>query len=206
MLPFTERTLVLIKPDAVTRGLIGEIISRFERAGLTIVALKLIRPSLEHSRQHYPMTVAQLEQMGNKTLSTYAELSIDPIQAVGTSNAKDIGLMVHERNAEFLASGPVVACVIQGVNAVKKVRTLCGYTMPRDAQPGTIRSDFSSASPAIANMLESAVYNLIHASDNQNDPTEPEREIAHWFSPEEIVGYSQVANLAMFKQKDSNEI
>src|SRR5438045_2975778 len=116
MSTFVERTLVLIKPDAVLRGLVGEIINRFERAGLTIIALKLVHPSLEHARQHYPTTDAQLKQMGNKTLTTYSQLGIDPDQTLGTSDPKEIGLMVHEWNAEFLASGPVVACVIQGVH------------------------------------------------------------------------------------------
>ena len=198
MLPFTERSLLLVKPDAVTRGLTSEILGRFERAGLTIVALKLVKPSIEHARKHYPTTEVQLKQMGNKTLSTYQELGLDPIKELGTSDAEKIGEMVHEWNAEFLASGPVVACVIQGVHAVKKVRAICGSTMPKDAQPGTIRGDYSSASPAIANTQKSAVHNLIHASYSQNDPEEPEKEIAHWFSPEEIVDYSLVTTMSMF--------
>ena len=198
---FVERTLVLIKPDAVARGLGGEILRRFERAGLTVVALKLVRPSLDHARKHYPTTDVQLEQMGNKTLSTYAELNIDPAKQLGTSDARKIGLMIHEWNAEFLASGPVIACVLQGVHAVKKTRAICGKTMPIDAQPGTIRGDFSSSSPAIANLEKSAVYNLIHASDNENDLHEPENEIAHWFSPNEIINYSLVDVAVMFKQE-----
>src|SRR5690349_1884604 len=112
MLPFTERTLVLLKPDAVARGLTGEVLSRFERAGLTIVALKMLKPSLEHARRHYPVTDVQLEQMGSKSLATYRELGLDPVEALGTSDPKEIGKMVHEWNAEFLASGPVVACIL----------------------------------------------------------------------------------------------
>lgn len=204
--PFLEHTLVLIKPDAVRRGLVGEILRRFERAGLSIIALKLVHPSLEFARQHYPLTDAQLVQMGNKTLKTYAELNIDPIEKLGTRNPREIGLMVHEWNAQFLAGGPVVACVIQGVHAVQKVRAICGSTMPKDAPPGTIRGDLSSASPAIANSLESAVYNLVHASDNVNDEEEPEREIAHWFLPSEIATYMPVAHTAMFKMEGSHEI
>ena len=204
-IPFLERTLVLIKPDAVKRGLIGEIIGRFERAGLYIIALKLIHPSLEYARQHYPLTETQLVQMGNKTLTTYAELNIDPVEKLGTSEPKKIGLMVHEWNAQFLASGPVVACVIQGVHAIQKVRAICGATMPKDAEPGTIRGDLSSASPAIANMLKSAVYNLVHASDNKNDPEEPEREISYWFRTSEIIDYLPADYAAMFKMEDSNE-
>ena len=199
MIPFMQRTLVLVKPDAVRRGLIGEILRRFEHAGLHIAALKMIRPSPESARQHYPLTEAQLVQMGNKTLATYSELDIDPVQALGTADPKKIGSMVHEWNAQFLASGPVVACVVQGVHAIRKTRAICGSTMPKDAQPGTIRGDFSSASPAIANMLQSAVYNLVHASDDGNDPAEPEREIGYWFKPEELVDYLPVAYEAMFR-------
>jgi nucleoside-diphosphate kinase len=198
---FTERTLVLIKPDAVIRGLTGAILNRFETAGLAIIAMKLVRPAIEHARGHYPITDVQLEQMGNKTLSTYAELKIDPEKDLGTSDAKKIGLMIHEWNAEFLASGPVVACIIQGVHAVKKVRSICGKTIPIYAQPGTIRGDYSSSSPAIANMQRSAVFNLIHASDNENDPEEPEKEIAYWFSPQEVIDYDLVDYKAMFRGK-----
>jgi nucleoside-diphosphate kinase len=179
----------------------GEIISRFEKAGLAIVALKLVRPPIEHTRKHYPMTDTQLEQMGNKSLSTYAELNIDPVKELGTSDPKKIGLMIHEWNAEFLASGPVMACVIQGMHAVKKVRAICGKTMPLYAQPGTIRGDFSSSSPAVANTQKTTVINLVHASDNENDPEEPEKEIAHWFSPEEIIDYNLVDYNVMYPSK-----
>ena len=205
MLPFSERTLVLLKPDAVTRGLTGEILSRFEKAGLTIIGLKLLQPSIEDTRKHYPMTDVQLKQMGNKTLTTYQELDINPVEELGTEDAREIGLKVHEWNAEFLSSGPVVACVLEGVHAVKKVRALCGKTMPKDALPGTIRGDFSSASPAIANMEKSAVYNLVHASDNENDPDEPEKEISHWFTKDEMVEYTIIDALAMFKYGGKNE-
>jgi len=200
MKPFVERTLVLIKTDAVQRGLSGEIIRRFERAGLSVIGLKLTKPSIEFARKHYATTDVQLKQMGNKTLSTYKELGIDPIKSLGTADSKEIGSMVHEWNAEFLASGPVIAIVLQGVHAIKKVRAICGATMPKDAQPGTIRGDFSSASPAIANMQKSAVYNLMHASDNENDPKEPEREINHWFRPEELIDYMTIDNAVMFKE------
>jgi nucleoside-diphosphate kinase len=202
MIPFMQRTLVLIKPDAVLRGLVGEIISRFERAGLTIVAIKLVRPTAEQAKGHYPTTDAQLTQMGRKTLAAYTELKIDPIEVLGTADAKEIGLMIHDWNAEFLASGPVIACIVKGVQAIKKVRAICGSTMPKDALPGTIRGDFSSVSAAIANVQKTAVYNLVHASDNENDPDEPEKEIAYWFSPEEIIEYILIDDHCMFKWED----
>lgn len=199
MIPFTEKTLVLIKPDAISRGLIGRIIIRFEEAGLKILGLKLLQPTLDQAEKHYPTTDAQLNQMGNKTLETYAKLGLDPQELLGTSISKEIGLKVHKWNADFLSSGPVVAIVLEGVHAVKKVRALCGKTMPIDAMPGTIRGDFSSSSPAVANLQQSAVYNLIHASDNENDIDEPRKEIEHWFKPEELVEYTFVQSSVMFK-------
>jgi nucleoside-diphosphate kinase len=198
VIPFSERTLVLIKPDAVRRGLTGEIISRFERAGLTVIGLKLLRPTREHAEKHYPTTDAQLAQMGTKTLDTYAELGLDAEAQLGTKDARKIGSMVHGWNADFLSSGPVVAIVLEGVHAVKKVRALCGKTMPKDAAPGTIRGDFASASPAVANLQRSAVYNLVHASDNELDAEEPLKEIRHWFTEPELATYQLVDVEAMF--------
>lgn len=198
-IPFVERTLVLIKPDAVRRGLTGEIIARFDRAGLKIVALRMSRPSLDFAKGHYPITDVQLEQMGGKTLATYSKLGLDPVATLGTADANEIGKKIHEWNATFLSSGPIVAIVLEGVHAVKKVRALCGKTMPIDAQPGTIRGDFASSSPAVANLLQSAVYNLIHASDDENNPEEPVNEIAYWFRDDEVVEYDLAATIAMFQ-------
>jgi nucleoside-diphosphate kinase len=201
MIPFTERTLVIIKPDAVQRGLIGEIISRLERVGLTIVGLKLLQPTLDQARNHYPATDTQLRQMGNKTIKTYSDLGIDPVAELGTADPIEIGGMIHSWNAEFLSSGPVVACVVRGVHCVRKVRAMAGKTMPIDAQPGTIRGDYSSESPAVSNLLKSSVHNLVHASDDENNPGEPEEEITHWFSSDEIVSYVPVSNFAMVKER-----
>ena len=199
MLPYVERSLVIIKPDAVQRGLAGRIIERFETAGLKIIAMKKMLCDKEHARQHYPKTDTQLNQMGNKTLSTYEKLGIDVVEELGTADPYKIGEIVHEWNAEFLSSSPVIVMVFEGVHAVKKIRTLCGQTMPIDAAPGTIRGDFASTSPAVSNILKEAVYNLVHASDNENDPAEPENEINHWFSQDEIFSdYQRVEWLAMY--------
>lgn len=200
-IPFTERTLVLVKPDGVRRGLIGEVVSRFERAGLAVIGLKLLQPTEDFAAGHYPTTDAQLNQMGSKTLETYAELGLDAAEELGTSDPTAIGRMVHGWNASFLASGPVAAIVLEGVHAVKKVRAICGKTMPKDAAPGTIRGDFASSSPAVANLQRAAVYNLVHASDNELDPEEPNKEIAYWFNQDELVGYSPASSSAMFAQR-----
>jgi nucleoside-diphosphate kinase len=196
-----ERTLVILKPDAVARGLVGTILSRFERAGLAIVAAKLMKPTIGFARGHYPLSDRQLSQMGNKTLESYKSLGVDAKERLGTDDAREIGKLIHEWNAEFLSSGPVLACVLEGVHAVQKVRKICGKTIPLYAEPGTIRGDYSSSSPAVANLEKASIYNLIHASDNEADPGEPAREIAYWFSDQEIVSHRPVAARAMFKTK-----
>lgn len=198
MPPFTERTLILVKPDAVARGLIGEIIGRLERAGLAIVGLKVVHPALDHTKTHYASTDERLEELGESTLAEYSTLGIDPAEDLGTSDPCEIGKLICQWSAEYLAGGPVVACVVQGVHAVEKTRRICGPTMPRDAPLGTIRGDFSSASAAVANVQRSAVRNLVHASDNKSDPAEPESEIAHWFRCDEVVDYEPVSVQAMY--------
>jgi nucleoside-diphosphate kinase len=136
--------------------------------------------------------------MGEKTLKTYRELGIDANDQLGTSDPLEIGEMVHEWNAEFLSSGPVLAVVLEGLHAVKKARAISGATMPRDALPGTIRGDFASASPAIANVVRSAVHNLVHTSDNELDPKEPEREIDYWFTRDELVPYEPAIHKLLY--------
>ena len=193
-----ERTLMLVKPDGVRRGLVGEILRRFERAGLAVIGVKLVRPSRDYARRHYATTPAFLRSMGEKTLKTYRELGIDANDQLGTSDPLEIGEMVHEWNAEFLSSGPVLAVVLEGIHAVKKARAISGATMPRDALPGTIRGDFASASPAIANVVRSAVHNLVHTSDNELDPKEPEREIDYWFTRDELVPYEPAIHKLLY--------
>lgn len=203
MLPYLQRSLVLIKPDAVSRGLTGKLIERFETAGLKIIALKMLKCDIEHARNHYPKSEAQLKQMGNKTLSTYKTLGIDIISLFGTEDPYHIGENIHEWNAEFLSSSPIVAIVFEGVHAVKKIRRICGKTMPLEADPGTIRGDFASTSPAVSNLEKAAVYNLVHASDDENDLEEPESEIRHWFSEDEIISDYQRADWqVMYKNVD----
>ncbi len=198
MIP-VERTLIILKPDAISRGLIGEILSRFERAGLAIIAAKFMRVSLEFARKHYPSTDQQLRQMGNKSLDTYRTLGIDPVKRVGTDDPAAIGKLIHEWNAEYLSSGPILPSVIEGVHAVQKVRKICGKTIPLYAEPGTIRGDYCSTSPAIANHESASIYNLIHASDNETDAEEPEKEIRYWFAEDQLFSYRPSAARAMFK-------
>ncbi len=141
-----ERTFVMLKPDAVQRGLVGEIISRLERKGLKIVAMKMLWIKRELAENHY------------------AEHREKPF---------------FESLVDYITSGPVVAMVVEGKNAVKVVRTIVGATNPQEAQPGTIRGDYGM----------DIGRNVIHASDSIESA---EREISLFFKPEEIFDYKRI--------------
>jgi len=190
-----ERTLVLVKPDAVKRGIVGRIITRFEEAGLKMVGLKLVHATREHVESHYPNTPEWIRGMGEKTLQTYREQGKDPITEIGTDDAMEIGTMIKNWNVDYLTSGPLLALVLEGAHAISVVRKMCGFTLPAFADPGTIRGDFSITSPIAANELKRAVRNLVHAS---SDAQEASYEISHWFSTDELFPYESAAESVMF--------
>ena len=151
-----ERTLVVFKPDAVQRGIIGEILTRFERAGLKIIGMKMIEPDEDHYYHHY----------------------------------ETVGKMVsRRREAQFrvqlgaMQEGPVVAMILQGVEAVGLVRKMVGATNTKEAAPGTIRGDYAHASLDYVNKHNVALPTIVHAS---GDVDEAELEISHWFSDDQI--------------------
>merc|ERR1712217_441652 len=139
----SERTFIMIKPDGVHRGIVGEIIKRFENKGFKLVAMKFMQASVEHLEKHY------------------ADLSKKPFFA---------GLV------KYMASGPVVAMVWEGLNAVKTGRVMLGETNPADSKPGTIRGDFAVQ----------VGRNICHGSDAVESAN---HEIAPWFKPEELVAW-----------------
>jgi len=190
-----ERTVVIIKPDGVKRGLVGEIIRRFEKAGLKIVALKMVKPTEEHYRLHYPSSKEWFKKVGEKTIETYKKYGINVKKELGTTNKIKIGKMIKEWTVKFMTSGPVVAMILEGPHAIDNVRMIVGPTLPVFAPPGTIRGDFSIDSPAIANTLKRPVKNIIHASGNKK---EAENEIKLWFAPEEIYSYERAEEKIMF--------
>jgi nucleoside-diphosphate kinase len=192
---YYERTLVLLKPDSVQRGLVGDILTRFERAGLKIVGLKIMQPSREFIEQHYPNTPDWIRGMGEKSLANYKELGKDPVKEVGTDDAMKIGDMVKNWNIDYLTSGPIVALALEGGHAIQVVRKLVGNTLPLNATPGTIRGDYSTASPSIANALRHSIKNMIHASSTMD---EAEHEIAHWFGAAALVEYKRTDEDVLF--------
>lgn len=190
-----EKTLILIKPDGVKRGLIGEIINRLEKTGLKLVALKIIKPTKELAEKHYPKERKEfIDGMGNKTLENYKEIGLDPIKMLGTDDPHKIGLMIRDWLIEYITSDPVVAMVWEGPLAVSLIRKIAGHTLPFKAECGSIRGDLAFDSSALANTQKRAIKNLVHASGSKE---EAEYEIPLWFSKEEIVSYKRVEEEVM---------
>ena len=190
-----EKTLVLIKPDGVKRGLSGEIIRRIEQRGLKIIALKMIWATPEQIDGHYPKNHEWVNRLGRKSLGTYEKYGVDPLKELGTNDADEIGKMVREWIINFMISGPLVKIIVQGVHAIDMVRKLCGNTLPNLAEMGTIRGDYSVDSPALANSDKRSVHNIVHASETLEEAT---HEIEYWFSPEEIHEYKRAEEDIMF--------
>jgi nucleoside-diphosphate kinase len=159
-----ERTLVVLKPDTIQRGLIGEIIARFERAGLKIVGMKMVQPDEEHYHKHYEGI--------SKLISRWGE-------------------DIYKVTLSQLTEGPVIAIVLEGVEAVQHVRKMVGKTDPKDSAPGTIRGDYTHVTRAYTNPKGATLPNLVHAS---GDPSEAEQEIELWFDPSELYEYATLAD------------
>lgn len=160
-----ERTLVLLKPDAVARGLVGRVLQRFEDAGLKVVGTKMVQMDADLARKHY----FDLEER--------------------------FGKEVFELTASFMQLGPVIALVLEGVEAVANVRRLVGKTFPDESAPGTIRGDFAHMSKAYSEANKVVAANLVHASGK---PDEAKYEIELWFSSSELFDYQTTAEKYTF--------
>ncbi len=179
---YHERTLVVLKPDSIQRSLIGEIIARFEKKGLKIVAMKMVWPDKKKAKSHYDMPKEDMVALGQKALASYAERGQKP----KFEDPLDIARDVQKRLVEYLTTGPVVAMVIEGAHAIEVVRKIRGGTNPLTADVGTITADFTIDSYMISDASERAVRNLVHASSSKE---EAEREIRIWFKESEIFDY-----------------
>ena len=193
--PREEKTIVLVKPDGVKRGLIGEIVSRFERRGLKVIAMKMVLASRTQASDHYPKTDAWKIGIGEKTLENYRAFGKDPVKEMGTDDALAIGNMVSEWNVDYLTSGPVVAMVVQGIHAIPTVRKIVGHTLPSKAEMGTIRGDYSIDSPTLANADKRTIHNMVHASGDEQEAT---HELQHWFKADEVHDYKRAEEDVMF--------
>lgn len=192
-----ERTYVMIKPDGVYRGLIGEMIGRFEKAGMKVVAMKMLVPTTEQALAHYPTSdEAYLRNIGKNTHNSFKDIDgIEPKDVMGTDDELEIGQAVAKSFVDFLTSGPVVCMVVEGIQAIQMVRKLLGSTLPFMAPVGTIRGDYSIDNPIVANIQSRPIHNLAHASGNVE---EAEREIALWFKESEISDYTLSSEATMY--------
>lgn len=195
MHPKEEITVIILKPDAVKRGLIGEIIKRIEDRGLKIVGLKMFQATRKQIDEHYPNTQEWLKKVGNKTILTYEKYGYDPLIELKTKDPIEIGRLVRKWLIDFMTSGPMVKMAIQGVHAREMIRKLVGHTIPALAELGSIRGDFSVDSAILANRDKRAIHNLIHASET---PEEQKHELEYWFSPDEIFNYKRADEDVMF--------
>lgn len=180
-----EQTLVLVKHDAVQRGLIGKILSRFEDAGLKIIAMNMAWADENLAKKHYPFEEEWARNVYEKTKKAY-EKEGKKFEYV---DHKEHGLTIQKWLVDFLREGPVIALVLEGPHAVEIVRKMVGPTEPRQAAPGTIRGDFAVVeSYALADAKKRVLRNLIHASDSV---TNAKREISVWFDNAELHKYTK---------------
>lgn len=154
-----ERSLVVLKPDGIKRSIVGELITRFERAGLKIVGMKMVRPNEAHYHTHY-------EQI-SKLISRWGE-------------------DIYKVTVSQMTDGPVIAIVFEGIEAIAHIRKMVGATDPKDAAPGTIRGDYTHISRIYTNQKGTTMPNLIHASGNAEEAVQ---EIKLWFHSNELYDY-----------------
>ena len=163
-----EKTLVVIKPDGIERNLVGTIISYYEKGGMKVIAMKTMMVTKELVAKHYPDDEEYLITLGKKS-----EKAGDVVK-----DYKQQGKMIVEGVRRYITRGPVIAIILEGENAIKRVREITGYTDPKSADKGTIRGDFGKDSILEANSQKRSVQNLIHASGT---PDEAKKEIKLWF-------------------------
>ena len=163
-----QKTLVLIKPDAVERNLIGEVIKRYEDGGLKVIEMKLMTAPTEIVEKHYPGDDDYVRSLGEKSAKAGEDMG----------DTLEYGKKIVSWLRNFITSGPIVAMVLEGEDAISVVRKITGYTDPASAEKGTIRGDFGEDDILSANKQGRPVYNLVHASGT---PEEAEAEIKLWF-------------------------
>lgn len=177
-----ERTLIILKPDTIKRGIAGEILTRFEKAGLKIVGLKMMVPSEELVTKHYPDSLISI--VGGKTKNDWDAYGLEY-----SETTEEIGQMIVQATRDFMRSSPVVAAVLEGGHVVEVVRKMVGSTGPKDSAPGTIRGDYAHLSLGRASLKKKGAANIIHASGTVE---EAKKEIAMWFDESELFEYTTV--------------
>lgn len=188
--PKKERSFVAVKHDGVQRNLVGEIISRIERTGLKIIALKMFVPDRERAIKHYGKDDAWCETKGARMIETFKSLGKET-----NKTAIEYGREIIESVINYITVGPIVGLVVEGNQAVGIVKKLVGGTEPLTSDVGTIRGDYTLDSYALTDTDGRAIRNLVHCSDK---PEEAEREIAIWFKKEELINYKHIQEQILY--------
>lgn len=181
--PKLERTLVIIKPDGIQRGLIGEVIKRYEQVGLKLVAIKMVLPTEDMIEKHYTLDPEWRMKTGLKTIKGYHDKGLTAPE----SDPLKVTARILKNLANYMAKSPIIVMVWQGAHAVSVVRKLTGSTEPLMSDVGTIRGDFVLDSYSMSDGDKRAVRNLVHASGSVK---EAQDEIAHWFKKDELFDYN----------------
>lgn len=189
--PKHERTLVIVKPDGIQRGLIGEIIKRYEQSGLKLVGLKMTVPTAELVEKHYLVDPEWRVKTGLKTIESYKKKGKTP----PSDDPLKITEIILNNLKKYMTKGPVIAMVWQGIHAVGIVRKITGVTEPLTSDMGTIRGDFTIDSYEVSDVDSRAVRNLVHASGSDD---EANKEIALWFQPEDLIDYRLINEAILY--------
>jgi nucleoside-diphosphate kinase len=183
-----EKTLIILKPDAVQRGLVGEVLECFEDVGLKLLAAKMLKPDTEVIKNHYPGTKEWIAEMGQKTLASFKQSSLDVKKTMGTDDPNELGQFVYERLIKYWQEGPIIVTVWEGAHAVTLARKIRGHTIPLLADPGTIHARRSHDSSPLSSSLNRVVKTFVHASGSVD---EAEREILYWFGKDDFKSYER---------------
>lgn len=180
-----ERTLIVLKPDTIQRGLIGKIISRFEDVGLKLIGMKMVHCTKEFAEQHYFLDEEWAKDVYRKSKEKHDKIG----KELRFKDHMEMGKSIQEWNMNFLCESPVMAIVLEGPHAIELVRKMVGNTEPLQSPPGTIRGDFASIeSYQLTDSKNRVLRNLVHASDSKKNA---EREISLWFSEAELFEYKK---------------
>ncbi|HVM76976.1 MAG TPA: nucleoside-diphosphate kinase [Candidatus Paceibacterota bacterium] len=192
--PRHEKTLVVVKPDGLQRGLVGEIIKRYEQSGLKLIGIKMLVPTPEFIEEHYTLDPEWRVKTGLKTIESYKKQGKEP----PSEDPLKITAVILANLKRYLSKGPVIAMVWEGMHAVSIVRKITGGTEPRTSEMGTIRGDYTIDSYVVADVDGRAVRNLVHASGSVH---EAEQEVKHWFKKDELLAY-RLLNEAILYDKE----
>lgn len=186
-----ERTLVIVKPDGIQRTLVGEIIKRFERVGLKLVAIKMFVPDAKKIEEHYTLDPNWRRITGEKTIASYKNKNLKP----PSEDPLAITEVILKNLKTYMTSGPAIFMVWEGAHAVALVRKLAGGTEPLTSDVGTIRGDYVLDSYQLSDTSGRSVRNLIHASGSID---EAKKEITHWFLENELISYRLVQEQILY--------